>query len=321
MHESRVVSKNEHFRLERLADGIYAAIGTDDGGAMSNAGIVDLGDETLVFDAFLTRAAAGPLRSAAFELTGRLPRFLVHSHAHGDHVWGSAAFSPGTAIVSSAATAAMVSAEDRSAIDPADLKAFLGQLEDAMTQEEDDYARLSCASNLHPRRWLLEELPIVVAPATWIFEGRFELRGSKRRVVLHACDRAHTEGDVYLHCPEEGILFLGDLGFFYDLPAFVSPQGDAVAWARLLVDLESPGAEAYIPGHGPVGAVEDLRGQRRFLEIAVREARLALRSGETVEGLLERMRRTDYAKWERTTFYDASLQSVIDAVSRDGGAA
>ena len=65
MIDRQVIRENEHFRLERIAEGIYAAINTVKGGAMSNAGIVDLGGETLVFDAFVGRAAARELRSAA----------------------------------------------------------------------------------------------------------------------------------------------------------------------------------------------------------------------------------------------------------------
>ena len=50
--------EGNYFRLEEVANGVYAAVVTPGVGAMGNAGIVDLGDRTLVFDTFLTRAAA-----------------------------------------------------------------------------------------------------------------------------------------------------------------------------------------------------------------------------------------------------------------------
>lgn len=62
---------SEHFRLERLTDGVYVAIASDTGAATCNAGIVDLGDRTLIFDTFLTPRAAKDLRAAAAQLTGR----------------------------------------------------------------------------------------------------------------------------------------------------------------------------------------------------------------------------------------------------------
>jgi hypothetical protein len=42
--------QSEHFTLHRLGEGIYAAISIDGAGSLANAGIVDLVDETLVFD-------------------------------------------------------------------------------------------------------------------------------------------------------------------------------------------------------------------------------------------------------------------------------
>lgn len=53
-----------HFSLERLADGVYACIHKPGGGAYSNAGIVDLGDRTIVVDALQTLAAGRDLRRA-----------------------------------------------------------------------------------------------------------------------------------------------------------------------------------------------------------------------------------------------------------------
>jgi len=62
-HASRVQSR--HFRVEQLTEGVYAAIHVDGGWAIGNAGIVDLGKRTLVFDTGLTPQAAYDLRTAA----------------------------------------------------------------------------------------------------------------------------------------------------------------------------------------------------------------------------------------------------------------
>ena len=63
------VSKN--FSIQKLAPGVWAAIQNDKGGhAISNAGIIDLGDKTIVFDAFINPDAATELKQAAEELTG-----------------------------------------------------------------------------------------------------------------------------------------------------------------------------------------------------------------------------------------------------------
>jgi len=99
MEKKQDLLKSEHFTLEQLVDGVYAAIASPGGKAFSNGGIVDLGDQTLVFDAFETPAAAGDLRSAAEQLTGRPVTYLIISHCHADHWGGNQAFAPETAII------------------------------------------------------------------------------------------------------------------------------------------------------------------------------------------------------------------------------
>ena len=54
-------------RIERVADGVYAAIAEEGGVATGNAGFVDLGGETLVFDTHVSLAAGRDLRRAAEE--------------------------------------------------------------------------------------------------------------------------------------------------------------------------------------------------------------------------------------------------------------
>lgn len=88
----QVWNRSRHFQLEQLADGVYGAFGHEGAGTMANAGIVDLGGETLVFDTFFTPQAGADLRRAAEELTGRPVSLVVNSHWHADHTFGNQAF-------------------------------------------------------------------------------------------------------------------------------------------------------------------------------------------------------------------------------------
>jgi hypothetical protein len=57
---------SKNFSVQQLAPGVWAAIQNDNGGhAISNAGIIDLGNKTLVFDAFMNPDAAGELKQTA----------------------------------------------------------------------------------------------------------------------------------------------------------------------------------------------------------------------------------------------------------------
>jgi len=59
--------QSPYFTLEQVADGVYAAIAKNGAGAMSNAGIIDLGEQTLVFDTMYTLQAGQALLDAAHQ--------------------------------------------------------------------------------------------------------------------------------------------------------------------------------------------------------------------------------------------------------------
>lgn len=95
--------QSEHFTLHPLAEGVFAAIATEDGAGFSNAGLVDLGDQTLVFDAFENPQATEDLLTASLQLTHRNPAVVIISHFHPDH-WGGLQVFAGSAILATHAT-------------------------------------------------------------------------------------------------------------------------------------------------------------------------------------------------------------------------
>jgi glyoxylase-like metal-dependent hydrolase (beta-lactamase superfamily II) len=100
-----------HFELEKLADGVYAAIARDAGAAGGNAGIINLGDQTMVFDTFLTPRAATDLRVAAEFLAERQVAFVINSHWHNAHIRGNQVFTPETEILSTRSTLQFIRTE------------------------------------------------------------------------------------------------------------------------------------------------------------------------------------------------------------------
>ena len=100
----RTTFESSFFRVEPVAAGVYAAIVTNEVLALGNAGIVSLGNETLIFDTFLTPRAAQDLRAAVEYLTHQPIVWVVNSHRHGDHVLGNQVFAPPAAIISTPKT-------------------------------------------------------------------------------------------------------------------------------------------------------------------------------------------------------------------------
>lgn len=108
MTEEIKLPASRHFHLERLAEGVYAAMAIDGAGAMCNAGIVDLGDRTLIFDTFWTPEAGQDLRAAAEHLTGHAITYVINSHYNADHIHGNQVFSTETTIISTSRTRELI---------------------------------------------------------------------------------------------------------------------------------------------------------------------------------------------------------------------
>src|SRR3981189_3100216 len=80
----------EHFRLEQVADDAWAAIGLPGSGGVATPASTRGGDSTIVFDTFISTAAADELRLSA-EVIAPVA-YAVNSHWHPGHVNGNKAF-------------------------------------------------------------------------------------------------------------------------------------------------------------------------------------------------------------------------------------
>jgi cyclase len=280
-----------HFELQALAEGVYAALGRAGSPTISNAGIIDLGEQTLVLDAFELPAAGADLRAAAEHLTGRPVTAVILSHVHGDHSIGLQAFAPGIPILSSPAIRANLPATVRWLVDlqgnPAELEAAIDAERERLAETSEEPQRALLARSVVRMEQMLAVLPTLTFPLPDLtFEGGLTFHGTGRTVEVHAVEPGHTASDVYLMLPEDRICFMGDLGFFASQPfmAFCDPE----AWMAWLERAEGFGADTFVPGHGPVGSKADLLSQRRY--IAALEAMVAdvIAAGEPVDVALAR---------------------------------
>ena len=66
----------QHYDFRKVGEGVIAAVVRLDGSAASNAGIVDLGGLTIVFDSSNSPEAGKELREAAEVIGGKLAQGL-----------------------------------------------------------------------------------------------------------------------------------------------------------------------------------------------------------------------------------------------------
>lgn len=257
-----------HFDLIKLAEGIYAAIAKDGGGAIANAGFVDLGDQTIVFDTFNTQQAAQDLKVMAESITGKTVSYVINSHGHGDHTRGNQVFTD-SIIVSSHLTYETMKTLHPDRI--AKQKEGLSQLEETI-QSLKTKSNGQITDHIRYLEHIRESIPALRLTLPQVtFERSFHFHGSKRTAQLITLGGGHSACDSFLYLPDDKIAFLSDLMFINTHPTFVE-DSDIHHWIQMLEEIEQLEIQQLVPGHGPVGDLEHI-GQvktyiRRLMEIA-----------------------------------------------------
>lgn len=257
----------KHFKIEKLAPGVWAAIHNDQyGGAICNAGIVDLGDKTIVFDPFMTPEAAKDLKDIARQLTGRHVSLVVNSHFHNDHIRGNQVFVPAAAIVSTEWTRKkmMVSEPDEQKWE----KENAGRLAAA---EREKIKTATGSLKEESIMWLayyegmersLPQLKLTLPDIT--FSDSLWIHGKERSVKLLEFRNGHTSSDVVMIVPKEGIAFMGDLFFVKRHPWL--GDGDPKLWhSHLNYFKDNETIRFLVPGHGPVTGREAVQPLQNYM--------------------------------------------------------
>ncbi|WP_226659051.1 MBL fold metallo-hydrolase [Pseudalkalibacillus hwajinpoensis] len=265
-----------YFTFSRIDNGVYVAIAKEGKGAWSNAGVVDLGEELLVFDSFSTPSAARELRVLAERLTGKKTRYLINSHYHGDHVFGNQVFED-IAIISTNATREL--SETHHVIgeleaEQEETRQYLRELKKQMNVAQTRALQISLSNQYDEMTKVLTSLPElkIVLPSI-IFEKKLTLYGSDRKVELMCWGGGHTASDTFLYLPDEKIAFMGDLATedlhvpIYNPDRFVSILNEVMA-------LE---INTVIPGHGNISGRSLLETQKSYVSYLIGETKKALK--------------------------------------------
>lgn len=302
-----------HYVFEKLADGVFAALGRPGGGGSCGCGIIDLGNHTLLFDTGETPAAGRDLRAASIALTGRPPLYVVNSHAHFDHWLGNQAF-PEAAIISTREThdwlPAMAREIEAAKKDPASILEKMQQTRAALAVESNPAARAALENRLKKTQFLLDGLAEqqIRFPGL-IFEGCMAFEGSRRTVELIAAKGAHTPGDCYLALRDECIVFTADLCFFDCQPYML--DGNIDPWLEQLNLLLDACYTTYVPGHGPVGTKDHVRRQMDYMRLLQSWVNTAVQARLPLSALLNRTLPQPFAAW---TAHPARFASNLRAM-------
>jgi len=315
MEETGSFPASKHFRLERLADGLYVSIASDTGAATCNAGIVDLGDRTLIFDPFLTPTAAEDLRAAAAQLTNRPVAYVVNGHYHNDHIRGNQVFSADTDIISTTLTRELIATKgvDEIRWDTRNSPEQLHVFEERLKTETDANTRKDIAFWVGYHRSIIESLPTLeLRLPNRTFDKRLVFHGSRRTAEVITFGGGHTESDSILYLPAEKIAFMGDLLFIGCHPYLA--DGDPQEWLRSLAQIELLGLETLIPGHGRVGTSDDLALMRQYITELEALAAEVVKAEGSADQAAEQAIPPRFESWRFARFFPTNMRFLHERI-------
>jgi glyoxylase-like metal-dependent hydrolase (beta-lactamase superfamily II) len=265
----------------------------------ANSIVVADGRDVLLVDTKET-GFGGALRREVERVVGRPVTCVVTTHHHTDHVMGNAAFTADVPMVAqrrarertvarvARALVAMATAVEQGddpieahVADLHDWVRYYGhvRLDDGVHAELDSFAEragdaVRGAGDESARTAAVAPIAEQFAP-TVTFESGHVRRVGGVEVELRHWGAGHTDGDVVLAMPSEGIVVAADL-VYVGLHPFIDAGagGRTDEWMRRTDDLldlcarvERHGRRAVVvPGHGSAAGVEAIAAQRRYFE-------------------------------------------------------
>jgi cyclase len=233
-----------------VADGVYLFVSKPYGdvGLDGNSIAIVGRDAVLVFDTNGTPASAAQVLAQIRSLTPKPVRYVVNSHWHWDHWYGTEVYTaafPGLKVIAHEKTKTLMAGPalefNRPGLEQ-QLPGYVASMEKKAQADptlqplaQEDRFFLDQKKNVH----------LVLPNTTYADRMNLDL-GGRRVQVLHD-DRAITPGDTFLYLPEQKIVITGDLlvnPVTFGLSSY--PSG----WLKTLERIDALDARILVPGHG-----------------------------------------------------------------------
>jgi len=253
----------------------YGDVGLDGNSiaVLSSAGV-------LVFDSNGTPAASAAVLAEIRKLTDKPVRYVINSHWHWDHWYGTETYLkafPDVRIVAHEKTRALMSGPaiefNRPGVET-QLPAYISGLERRAASDP------SLAPLLAEDRFFLEQKQSVqLAYPNVTFTDRMDIDMGERHIEVLNYGRGVTPGDAFVYLPAERILLLGDL---IVNPVTFALSGYPSEWLHVLERIDTLDTAIMVTGHGaPLKDKALLRATMDVMRMVLREGRIAKEKGLT----------------------------------------
>jgi glyoxylase-like metal-dependent hydrolase (beta-lactamase superfamily II) len=253
----------------------YGDVGLD-----GNSIVVISTDGVLVFDSNGTPSASAAILTEIRKLTDGPVRYIVNSHWHWDHWYGTETYQnafPDVRIVTHEKNRAMMLGPAIEFNKPGletQLPGYIQNLENRAASDQ------KLQPLLEADRFFLEQKKNVrLTFPNVTFGDRLTLEMGDRHIEVLHFGRGVTPGDTLVYLPREKVLLLGDL---IVNPITFALSGYPAEWLRVLERVDALDATTIVTGHGP--ALHDkqlLHATMDVFRVLLREGKAAKARGQT----------------------------------------
>ena len=164
--------------------------------------------------------------------------------------------------------------------------------------------------------WAEEAKIVNITPPNLTFDSSMSLYIGGRQLELLYFGKAHTSGDVFIHIPDEKLLFTGDVIQDRRVPYL----GDSYPadWPETDDKISELPIDIFVSGHGPNGTHDDLLEAKSFIHDLVDSSKEAIQEGRNTEQATASVigSLTDrYGNWVGFDTLDERIPEVIAKLS------
>ena len=273
-------------KIQKINDRVYALLGPIDppnrqNGGYVNNNLVIIGSKGVILvDAGSHRAVGEHIGKAIAQLTSKPITHILITHHHPDHHLGLIAF-PDAKIISSDYCAKQIQANGRGMV------SFMSRNTGLSL---DDTKTITPQTTIPPKS-----------------RQTMEIEGVKLELI--ATQTAHTDGDMMVWLPEDGVLASGDILVHAINPNF--RDGNLKKWITVVDDILKMPLQTIMPGHGALMQRQDVAEFRTLIAGFYRVVEDTYKSGGAESDVRKKL---DLPKWQKLARYEDMMGGNISHV-------
>lgn len=234
----------------------------------SNAAFLVTGDGVLVIDTRQHPLHGRDLIERIRRITDKPIKWVINTHAHGDHYYGNPAFkAAGATIIAHRDTVAGIIKNEK--LEFRRRQAFFKSM------------------SLDPA-----EVRTVLPDVT--FDSRLTLELGGRKVEIMYLGPGQNPGDTLVHFPHARALYVGG-PFARKNWSNMSFTPSVDGWIALLQKIAAMDVDMFLPGHGDVSTRQDVLDEAKLLADVQAEVKAAIAKGMSQEEMVKTLRFPQYA--------------------------